>query len=78
MPGIAAPDRFPIRDPRSPAMKNGRNWNPPRLMEVGGLSSTGKWNRETGNPQSPQTNIARLERVGGAKSSHSAKNSDDD
>lgn len=79
MPGIVAPDRFPIRDPRSPAMKVGRNANPPRFPEVGGAKGPGIWNKETGHPQSGQKNIAAVQApVSGSGSGHSAKNRDDD
>jgi hypothetical protein len=64
MAGIRAPEHFHIRQPTDKSMFNGRNANPPRYMEVGGAKNQGIWTKETGDPQSPQTNIAALERGG--------------
>ena len=78
MPGITAPDSFPIRKPTDPNVRNGRNVNPPRYMEIGGLRNSGIWNKVTGQQQSPEGNIARVEKPTGVKSAHSAKNRSDD
>ena len=41
--GIVGPGSFPIRDPKDPNQSNGRNVNPVRYPEIGGLDSAGKW-----------------------------------
>jgi hypothetical protein len=43
MPGIVAPENFPIRDPRDPAQVVGRNVNPVRFMEMGGFETANRW-----------------------------------
>lgn len=43
MPGIVAPDRFPIRDPKDPNQVQGRVVNPVRFQEIGGLTGSSKW-----------------------------------
>ena len=61
--GIVEPRNYPIRKPTDANLVNGRNANPPRFMEVGGLKGPGVWFKETGDNQSPQKNIARVERA---------------
>lgn len=78
MPGIVAPDAYPIRKPTDPNLKNGRNSNPPRYMEIGGARNSGLWGKATGQAQSSEGNIARVERATGVKVAHSAKNRSDD
>lgn len=78
MPGIVAPDSFPIRKPTDPSLVNGRNVNPPRYMEIGGLKGSGVWRRETGDRQSAQGNIAAVKAPTNVKAGHSAKNRSDD
>ena len=43
MPGIVGPANFPIRHPEDPKQTNGRNVNPVRYIECGGLDGPGKW-----------------------------------
>ena len=43
MPGIVGPADYPIRDPKDPNQTNGRNVNPVRYLEMGGLDSAAKW-----------------------------------
>ena len=43
MPGIQAPQEFPIRKPTDPKQQNGRVLNPVRYQEMGGMSGPGKW-----------------------------------
>lgn len=78
MPGLVAPDSFPIRKPTDPNLKNGRNVNPPRYMEIGGGRSSAIWGKVTGQPQSSEGNIARVESPTRTKVAHSAKNRSDD
>lgn len=79
MPGLMAPDSFPIRKPTDASMTNGKNANPPRYMEVGGMKGPGVWNKDTGDPQSPSANIAKVKApVRGGKSGHSSTGRDDD
>jgi hypothetical protein len=70
-PGLVSPDNYPIRDPRDKAMTNGRIANPPRFYEVGGAAGPNIWTKEGGNhsfAQSPQTNIAKVEKPTSVKS----------
>jgi hypothetical protein len=79
-PGLVSPDSFPIRDPRDKAMLNGLIANPPRYAELGGASGPGIWNKESGNhgwAQSPQGNIARVEKPTSMKSSHKSAREND-
>lgn len=64
MAGVRAPENFPIRDPRDKSMKNGRNMNPPRFMEVGGAKGPGIWTKDTGDPMMAQEAVGVLERGG--------------
>lgn len=79
-PGLVSPDSFPARDPRDKAMQNGRVANPPRFYEVGGANSQAIWYREGGThgfSQSPQTNIARVEKPTSIKSAHKSDRGND-
>lgn len=72
-PGLVSPDNYPIRDPRDKSMVNGRMANPPRMYELGGLSTTAVWFREGGNKsfaQSEQSNTMRVEKPTSTKSAH--------
>lgn len=71
-PGIMAPMDFPIRDPRDKSMFNGRNVNPPRFMEVGGLHTPSKWFKETGNPQASSAPVAEVKAPTGVSSGRRA------
>lgn len=81
MPGILAPSvgGESIRDPRDKSQSKGRNMNPPRFMEFGGLSGPGKWNTSPGSAQSSDANIAAVRSpAGSAKNkTRSGKKSDD-
>ncbi len=48
-PGVTAPDRFPIRDPKTRPQKVGRIVNPVGYPEMGGLDGPGKWGARTKN-----------------------------
>jgi len=83
MPGVVAPDRYPIRDPRDVSMQNGRNANPPRMIEIGGLDKQSKWDGgpvTTGDQAGGNKNFFPIESGGPTKvkSTHSAAESDDD
>lgn len=78
MPGIVAPDSYPIRKPTDPNRKNGRNLNPPRFMGMGGAANAGIWNKETGMAGLSHGNVAAVQSPTRVKSSHSAKNRSDD
>jgi hypothetical protein len=41
--GIVGPAAFPIRDPKDPNQTLGRNVNPVRYPEIGGMDSAAKW-----------------------------------
>lgn len=43
MPGLMGPERFPVRQPEDPSQVNGRNVNPVRYPEMGGLTGASKW-----------------------------------
>ena len=73
MPGVTAPESFPIRDPRNPKMNVGRIANPPRMTDMGGLDDQKKWHKDhsTGS-QDEQTNrfgVDKATSVRGAKKS---------
>jgi hypothetical protein len=79
-PGLVSPDNYPIRDPRDKSMTNGRMANPPRFYEIGGISGPGIWNKEGGNhsfAQSPQANIARVEKPTSTKMVHKSSREND-
>jgi hypothetical protein len=82
MPGVVAPDRYPIRDPRDVKMNNGRTANPPRMIEVGGLDAQKKWDRGPDVTGSQEGNAFAFPIEGGGptgvKMAHDAKDSDDD
>lgn len=42
MPGLMAPNSYPIRDPKDPNQVVGRIVNPVRYQEIGGLTGPGK------------------------------------
>ena len=72
-PGLVSPDRFPTRDPMDKSQTHGRIINPPRYFELGGLSGPGIWTkgpRPEGFSQSPQSNVARVEKPTSVKSAH--------
>lgn len=79
-PGLVSPDNFPTRDPRDKNLNNGRMANPPRMYEVGGAYQMGIWTKEGGNKnyaQSPQSNIARVEKPTSVKSTHRSERGND-
>ncbi len=81
MPGVEAPDRYPIRDPRDTSLTNGKTANPPRMIEVGGLGDQGKWFKGyIADEQIGNKHDFPVESGGptGVKSTHSAVDSDDD
>ena len=83
MPGVVSPDRYPIRDPRDVKMANGRTANPPRMIEIGGLDKQSKWDNGpnlTSEQGEGNKNAFAIEGGGptGVKSTHDAKESDDD
>lgn len=44
MPGMVAPENFPIRDPRSPEQVQGRIVNPVRYQaKMGGMTGASAW-----------------------------------
>jgi hypothetical protein len=63
MPGIVAPDHYPIRRPTDAEQVNGRMVNPVRYPELGGLSGPGKWGKG---------NTMRVEKPTSVKVSHSS------
>jgi len=63
-PGIVAPQAFPIRNPKDKSKSNGRNINPPRYMEVGGLTGPGKWDKESVAKVEAPTGVSSGRRVG--------------
>jgi hypothetical protein len=76
-PGVMGPESFPIRDPRSKSLNNGRMLNPARFMEMGGLDAPGKWfgNAST-SAQASDKNVIQLE-SGGPTGVKGAKKSSD-
>lgn len=71
MAGIMAPESYPIRDPRDRKMNVGRVANPPRMVDMGGLSNQNQWHVDhmTGS-QAEQANhfgVDRATSVKGAK-----------
>lgn len=81
MPGILAPavGGESIRQPTDKSQTKGRNANPPRYMEFGGLSGPGKWNTSPGAAQSGESNIATVRSPAGsaANKTRSGKKGDD-
>ena len=73
MPGLVGPDRFPIRQPDSPERVNGRNVNPVRYPEMGGLSGASKW---YGGDDSKKNSFA-VEKPTSVRAAHQASKSDD-
>lgn len=68
MPGLVGPQNFPIRDPEDQNQQNGRNINPVRYPEMGGLDSPAKWTRPGGkSDQSIALNLERATNVRAAK-----------
>ena len=61
--GIVAPDRFPVRDPKTRPQRVGRIVNPVGYAEVGGLDGPGKW------PKGNEMKVEAPTRVKGAKKS---------
>jgi hypothetical protein len=76
MAGLLAPKDWPIRKPTDPNQVNGRNINPVRFMEVGGLKGPGVWYKDTGDPQSSSKNVAHVESPTGVKSGRSSTGKD--
>lgn len=69
MPGIQAPQEFPIRKATDPKQVNGRVVNTVRFMEMGGLSGSGKY---------PGGNTMRVEKPTKVSASKSSTNTSDD
>jgi len=70
-PGLVSPDNYPIRMPTDKSLVNGRIANPPRFYEIGGIASQAVWFKEGGThawSQSPQANIAKVEKPTSVKS----------
>lgn len=82
MPGILAPNMGgdSIRDPRDKSQSKGKNQNPPRYMEFGGLSGPGKWHTSPGSAQSGEGNVASRVTTGGVagNKTRSARGKSDD
>lgn len=79
-PGLVSPDSFPIRQPTDKSQMNGKMVNPPRYIEIGGISGSQVWfkpNRPEGFQQSPQSNVARVEKPTSVKSAHRSSREND-
>lgn len=50
MPGILAPNSYPIRKATDASQRNGPIFNMPRYSEMGGLTGPGKWTRKSAFP----------------------------
>lgn len=73
MPGLVGPERFPIRQPDDPSRVNGRNVNPVRYMEIGGLTGASKW---FGGDDSKK-NTMSVERATSVRAAREARKNDD-
>lgn len=73
MPGLVGPDRFPIRRPEDSAQNNGRNVNPVRYPEMGGMTGPSKW---FGGDDSKKNSMA-VERATNVRAAKQASKSDD-
>ena len=69
MPGIVAPQEFPIRKPTDANQVNGRVVNAVRFPEIGGLTGSGKW---------AKGNSMHVEKPTRVNATHSSKNKSDD
>ncbi|HEX6775516.1 MAG TPA: hypothetical protein VF238_06695 [Methylomirabilota bacterium] len=64
-PGIMGPEVFPIRDPRTKGMTNGRILNSARYIEIGGLDGPSKWAKAYNtSDQAGSNNVITLEKGG--------------
>ena len=76
-PGVVGPESFPIRDPRTKSMSNGRMLNPARYNEMGGLDGPSKWDTaHNTSDQAGSKNVIQLE-SGGPTGVKAAKKSSD-
>ena len=79
MPGVVAPDSYPIRDPRDTKLSTGKIANPPRMIEMGGLDAQKKWDADHNtSSQDAQQNRFGVEKPTRSKMVHSAEETDDD
>lgn len=79
-PGLLSPDNFPIRQPTEKKMSHGKVANPPRYDEAGGMYGSHVWfmeARPNAFAQSPQSNIARVEKATSEKSGHKSSREND-
>lgn len=78
--GLVSPDRFPIRDPKDKSQSNGRCINFVRYPEFGGMTGPQVWFKEIkpdAFAQSPQANVARVDKATSVKSAHKSSREDD-
>lgn len=59
MAGLAAPERYPVRDPKSPAQRQGRILNPVRFLQIGGLDGAAAWTRMHGKHRMADSNSSK-------------------
>ncbi len=73
MPGLVGPEKFPIRNPEDNSQVNGRNVNPVRYPEMGGLDGPGAWLRGDRSKK----NTMRVERATDVRAARQADKSND-
>ena len=65
--GISAPGSYPVRKPTDRAQNHGRVINPPRYMQVGGLSGPDKYVLQAGERAESRNPVAKVEKATNVK-----------
>lgn len=73
MPGLIGPGSYPIRNPEDASQVNGRNVNPVRYTEMGGLDGPSAWMRGGSKP-----NTMRVEKPTDVRAAKSTTGTNED